>query len=107
MAPDRPRFRKLLAASYQDQGRFTEAESELRTVLKQDSSAESLLQLGHVLLYQRREKEATDLLAHAAQLDGENGDAWLYLGLAYQRTGRAGEARRAFQRGLSIAEQET
>ena len=107
MAPDRPRFRKLLAASYQDTGRFAEAESELRAVLKQDSSAESLVQLGHVLLYQRREKEATDLLAHAAQLDGENGDAWLYLGLAYQRTGRAGEARRAFQRGLSIAEQET
>ena len=47
MAPDRPRFRKLLAASYQDPGRFARTpRASCAAVLKQDNSAESLVQLG-------------------------------------------------------------
>ncbi len=107
LAPDRLLLRKLLAASYQDSGRFTEAENELRAVLTVERSADVLVQLGHLLLYLRREKEAAELLLQGTQLDSENGDAWRYLGLAWQRSGRASEARRSFLRGLSIAEQNT
>jgi Flp pilus assembly protein TadD len=105
LAPSSVHLRRLLAASYQDSGRFTGAENELRAVLKQESSAEVLVQLGHVLLYQQREREAMELLSQATQLDSGNGDAWRYLGLACQRTGRPREAQRSFRRGLSIAEQ--
>jgi tetratricopeptide (TPR) repeat protein len=104
LAPDRPLFRELLASSYQDQGRFTEAETELRLALRQGKSAETLVKLGHVLLYQRREKEATEALTQAAGLDSSHKFAWLYLGIAAQRAGRLAEARSAFQRGLSAAE---
>jgi eukaryotic-like serine/threonine-protein kinase len=106
LAPERPIFRELLARTYQDQGRFSEAETQLRAVLKQESSANTLFQLGHVLLYQRRETDAIPLFWQAVNLDSTHKFAWLYLGLACQRAGRAADARRAFRRGLSLAQQE-
>jgi tetratricopeptide (TPR) repeat protein len=106
LAPNRPLFRLLLASNYQDQGRFTEAETELRRALRQENSAETLLKLGHVLLYQKREKEATEALSQAASLDNNHKFAWLYLGVACQRTGRLADARSAFQRGLAAAEED-
>jgi eukaryotic-like serine/threonine-protein kinase len=106
LAPDRPLFHLLLAANDQDQGRFTEAETELRTALGMKTSAQTFLNLGHVLLYQRRDKDATEALAQAVRLDSKYKFAWLYLGLAYQRSGRIADARTAFQRGLSLAEQD-
>jgi serine/threonine protein kinase/Flp pilus assembly protein TadD len=106
LAPDLPLFRRRLASIYKDQGRFTEAETELRALLKKENAADALVQLGQVLLYQKREKEAVPLLAQATDLDSAKRFAWLYLGLAYQRTGRAAEARSAFQRGLSVAQGE-
>jgi tetratricopeptide (TPR) repeat protein len=106
LAPDRPAYRRLLAASYQDQGRFTDAETELRAVLRQETSTDSLMQLGQVLLYEKREVEAIRPLSQAVSLNGRYKYAWLYLALAYQRTGRAAEARGAFQRGLAAAQQD-
>ena len=106
LAPERPLFRRLLASSYQDQGRFTDAETELRTALKQENSADTLVLLGQVLLYQKREADAIPPLLQAVDLNGRYKFAWLYLGLACQRAGRAAEARRAFQRGLSLAQQD-
>jgi tetratricopeptide (TPR) repeat protein len=99
-------FRELLASSYQDQGRFNEAETELRLASRQGKSAETLVKLGHVLLYQRKEKEATGALTQATGLDGTHKFAWLYLGIAHQRCGRLADARSAFQRGLSAAEED-
>ncbi len=105
-APDRPVYRRLLAASYQNQGRFTDAETELHAALKQESSAATLVQLGHVLLYEQKELAAIPLLSQAVSLNSKYKFAWLYLGLACRRAGRAAEARSAFQRGLSLAEQD-
>jgi serine/threonine protein kinase/tetratricopeptide (TPR) repeat protein len=107
LAPTSARYHRLLADSYQDAGRFNEAETQLRTALSLDRSSDVLMQLGLVLLYQRREKDAIEWLSRATRLDSENSDAWRYLGLACQRTGRPADARRAFLRGLAIAEQET
>ncbi len=104
LAPDRPLFRRLLAASYQSQGRFPEAESELRTALQQQNSPDTLRELGHVLLYQRKEQQAIPLLSRSTDLDGRNSFTWLYLGLAYKRAGRAADAQGAFRQGLSAAE---
>lgn len=106
LAPNLPRFRRMLASSYQDQGRFTEAEAQLRAALRQEDSADSLQQLGHVLLYQKREKEAIPLLCRSVGLDSADRFAWIYLGLAYQRSRNIAGARKAFERGLSAADQE-
>ena len=106
LAPDRPRFRRTLASSYEDQGRFGEAEAQLRTALRQEDSADTLARLGHVLLYEGREKEAIPLLARSVSLNSADRIAWLYLGLAYQRSRDVAAARTAFDHGLSEAEQE-
>ena len=106
LAPDRPLYRRSLAAAYQDQGQFSEAEAALRTVLAQERSPDTLSALGHVLMYQKRDAEAVSLLSEAARLDGQNAFTWLRLGLASQRLGRAAEARRAFQNGLTVAERQ-
>jgi len=106
LAPDRPLFRRLLATSYQDQGRFSDAEATFRAALTQERSANTLSALGHVLMYQKREQEAIGLLTDAAAIDGQSATTWLYLGLASQRLGRDAEARKAFQKGLTVAEHE-
>jgi tetratricopeptide (TPR) repeat protein len=104
LAPDRPLYRRRLAAAYQDEGRFSEAEATLRTVLAQERSPDTLGALSHVLMYQQRDEEAIRLLSEASNLDDRNAFTWLYLGLASQRVGRAVDARRAFQKGLAVAE---
>ncbi len=106
LAPDRPSYRSLLAAAYQDQGRFKEAEATLRAVLAKERSAETLLALGQVLMYENRDKEAAGLLSEAAKLPDQSAFLWLCLGLANQRTGNAAEARTAFQKGLAVAERQ-
>ena len=104
LAPERAALRSLLAASYVSQGRFREAEGELREALRHENTRETLVELGHVLLYQKRDADAAGVLLQAAAIDGGDPWAWLYLGLAYGRTERQAEARRAFTRGLALAE---
>ena len=104
LAPGRPRLRSLLAASYQDQGRFGEAETQLRDSLKQEVSSDALVQLAHVLMYEKRDMDAAPLLSEAVRLNPENQFAWLYLGLASARIGQPVAARAAFDRGLAAAE---
>jgi tetratricopeptide (TPR) repeat protein len=62
--------------------------------------------LGQVLLYQKREADAIPPLLQAIDLNDRYKFAWLYLGLACRRAGRSADARRAFQRGLSLAQQD-
>jgi tetratricopeptide (TPR) repeat protein len=57
-------------------------------------------------LYEQKELAAIPLLSQAVSLNSKYKFAWLYLGLACQRAGRAADARSAFQRGLSLAEQD-
>jgi Flp pilus assembly protein TadD len=104
LGPDRAELRSLLAASYVSQGRFLEAEAELREALRRQKTRGILLELGHVLLYQSREPEAAGVLSQACAIDGGDSWTWLYLGLACRRTGRLGEAQTAFSRGLILAE---
>jgi tetratricopeptide (TPR) repeat protein/tRNA A-37 threonylcarbamoyl transferase component Bud32 len=104
LAPDRPVLRVLLAASYQDQGQFGEAEAQLREALKQQPSPDALFQLAHVLMYEKKDQEAVPLLSQVAGLEPWNQFAWMYLGLAYDRTGKSAGARAAFEQGRSAAE---
>jgi Flp pilus assembly protein TadD/tRNA A-37 threonylcarbamoyl transferase component Bud32 len=106
LAPDRPVLRALLAASYQDQGRFSEAETQLREALKYQQPPDALVQLGHVLMYENRDRDAVPLLSRAVGLEHDDPFAWLYLGLAYQQTGQLRAARDAFENGRAAAERQ-
>jgi serine/threonine protein kinase/Flp pilus assembly protein TadD len=106
LAPDRSLYRSLLAQAYQDQGRFSEAEHSLRAMLSGERSQDTLLALGQVLMYESRDKEAIGFLSEAARLPDPPAFLWLCLGLANQRTGRAADARTAFQKGLTTSEQQ-
>jgi tetratricopeptide (TPR) repeat protein len=106
LAPDRPVLHTLLAASYQDQGRFSEAETQLREALKYQESQDALVQLGHVLMYEKRDRDAVPLLSRATGLEPGDQFAWVYLGLAYERTGQPGAARDAFEKGRAAAERQ-
>lgn len=105
IAPQRSILHTLLARTYQDQGRFAEAEDELLTLVARETSASSLLQLGHVVMYEKRDQDAIPLLVRSAKLNDKEAFTWLYLGLANQRTGHEADARTAFARGLALAEQ--
>lgn len=78
----------------------------MRTALTKERVAGTLIALGQVLMYEKRDKEAIGFLLEAADLPNQNTFLWLLLGLANQRTGRAAEARTAFQKGLTAAEQQ-
>jgi tetratricopeptide (TPR) repeat protein len=106
LAPNRPVLRSLLAASYQDQGRFSDAEKQLREALRYQPSPDAMVQLGHVLMYENRERDAVPLLSRAAGLEQGDQFVWLYLGLAYERTGQTGAAREAFEKGRAAAERQ-
>ena len=105
LAPQRPALRRRLAAVYQDQGRFAEAQAELRSVLRQEINADTLVQLGHVLLYLSRGDDALEPLRQATSMAPRDTYAWLYLGTAYQGTGQAAPAQAAFRRARALAEQ--
>ena len=105
LAPKRASLHLRLAVVYQDQGRFAEAQAELRTALNQEVTADTLVQLGHVLLYLSRGDDALDPLLKATTLAPQDTHAWLYLGVAYQGTARAELAQSAFRRARTLAEQ--
>ncbi|MCX6591370.1 MAG: protein kinase [Acidobacteria bacterium] len=105
LAPKRPQLRRRLAAVYQDQGRFAEAQAELRTALNQEVNTDTLVQLGHVLLYLSRGDDALDPLLEATKMAPTDTYAWLYLGVAYQGMGRTAPAQAAFHHARTLAEQ--
>ncbi|HXS98813.1 MAG TPA: protein kinase [Candidatus Limnocylindrales bacterium] len=104
LAPDRANLRRVLAARYQDLGRFADAEAQLNIALAHSQSAPLYIQLGHVLLYRERNRDALPFLEKGAALDPGTPFAWIYLGLALQSDGQASKARQAFTRGVSAAE---
>jgi len=61
------------------------------------------LRLGLALAEAGRHEEALEALRLAAELDPEHAGLHYRMGLAYEATGRAGEARAAFERAIALA----
>ena len=106
LAPDVPRLYGELATSLQNLGRFEEAEARLREAIRLDPSDDVVYRLGHVLLYQGKDQDATTYLQQALDRNPQNCLAWIDLAVAQRRAGRAADARSAFQHALALAEAE-
>ena len=105
-APDVPRLYGELATSLQKLGRFEEAEGRLREALRLDAPDEVAYRLGHVLLYQGKDQDATTYLQRALDRNPQNYLAWIDLAVIQRRAGRAADARSAFQHALALADAE-
>ena len=105
LAPDVPRLYAMLAESYIDQGKFQEAEAQLRESLRRGLPDPPNFELAHVLMYQRRDREAIGYLMKAATADLKSYLPWMYLGLARRNTGDVIESKRAFQKGMDLAQE--
>jgi Flp pilus assembly protein TadD len=105
-APAEPGARRLLAQAYSDLGRFSEAETELRTALALEESWDSLQTLSVVLLNQGQDREAIPFIMRAIELRPQSHLSWISLGMAHQRLGMRAKAEWANQRGLELAEKE-
>lgn len=102
IAPGDARVYEDLAHIYRQQSNLAEAAKAPQTAvsLAPDRPRYRSL-LGAAYQDQGRFNEA-----EAAKLPDQPAFLWLLLGLANQRTGRAAEARTAFQKGLTVAEQQ-
>jgi tetratricopeptide (TPR) repeat protein len=105
LAPYEPEPQFALAAGYMDDGRFVDAERELRAALVLGETATVLDTLGMVLIYQGKDQEAIPYLTRALQHPPEKYVTWLILGVAYGELGLVGESKRSNQRGLTLAEE--
>jgi tetratricopeptide (TPR) repeat protein/TolB-like protein len=106
LAPQEDYLHFRLALALKNIGRFDEAEAELRTAITLKETARSLHELGSVLIYRHRDREAAACFARALAL---NPDALLTaaeLGLALRRSGQIPGATRALRAAQSIAERD-
>ncbi|HET8546607.1 MAG TPA: tetratricopeptide repeat protein, partial [Bryobacteraceae bacterium] len=104
LAPDVPQLHALLAACRKSQGRFVEAEAGLRQAIAISPAATTMTELGHVLLYQRKERDAIPWFQRAVAANPKGYYAWVYLGVSLRRAARAAEAKQAFRRALRLVE---
>jgi serine/threonine-protein kinase len=106
LAPDEPRTHFSLGVAYQNLGQFSSAENELRFAIRLQKTPVALHNLGVVLMYQGRDREAVPNIAQALHLGPERYLWWMNLGTACRRAGLAADSRRAYRHGLDMAEAE-
>jgi serine/threonine protein kinase len=104
LAPSVPEAHFALGAALEYLGRFPEAEAEIRTSVGLQDSSNAELELGTILLDERRNREAIACFRSALDLGPKTGELWLNLGRAFSLQHRAGDARSAFQKGLAASE---
>jgi tetratricopeptide (TPR) repeat protein len=113
LKPDDPLAHWKLGEVNAHQGRFSEAEAEIRTSLALTETSETLQSLGIILMYQGRDAEALPYLQRAFELEMGNGPAavgamkrssiLMYLGIAHRRLNQALATADALHRGLVVA----
>lgn len=103
---DEPMTHYDLGATYLELGRLMPAEMELRSSLRLQENRIALHALGVVLIYEGRDREAIPDLEGALRLGPKTYMLWMNLGTAYRLAGLASQSRRAYRRGLDLAEAE-
>jgi len=106
LAPDEPAAHFALAVTYLDLGRFSESENELRASIRLGETPGALYTLGHVLMYEGRDREAVQYISQAISRPPEEYGEWMNLAIAYRRLNMNAESDRANRRGLILAEKE-
>jgi tetratricopeptide (TPR) repeat protein len=106
LAPNEPSVHFSIGAAELDLGHLEAAENELRTSIRLREDPRALHTLGHVLMYQQRDRQAIPFIERALSLGPERYLWWINLGTAYRRAGRTSDSRSAYGRGLDLAEAE-
>lgn len=106
LSPDNENLEYRLSKALTDNGDFEEAEQNLRASMKSGETSLKLHELGMLLLWERKEAEAVRVFDRALQQQQDRPNWWMNLGNAYRLSGRAAEARSAYQQGLIHAERE-
>lgn len=104
LAPHLGRGFHNLGAALNDLGRYAEAEQSFKRALELDVNANTLIGLGSILTYQGRIPESVPYFEQAVKVGPANHIMLSNLGDVYRLTGRASEARSAYQQALELAD---
>jgi eukaryotic-like serine/threonine-protein kinase len=106
LAPNEPAVHYALGAAELDLGQFEAAEYEFRKSIRLHEEPRSLHALGHVLMYEQKDRQAIPFIERALLVGPARCSWWISLGTAYRRIGRKADAKAAYSRGLDLAEVE-
>lgn len=104
LAPDLPTPYSNLGGLYADMGRYADAERVLQRSLELKESYGALTNLGAVLNYQRRDRDALLLYRKALRLRPADFVLTVNIGDTCRRLGLAAEAGDAYRQGLALAD---
>ncbi len=105
-APDLVAPHTNLGGLYGDMGRYQDAERMLRRSLELEESSAALTNLGAVLNYQRRDREALAFYRQALARGRPTFVLLVNIGDSCRRAGLPAEAADAYRRGLELADRE-
>jgi Flp pilus assembly protein TadD len=103
LAPELPDGYSYMGAALLATEQEREAEQALRQSLKLRESRPALNNLSVLLRYQRRDREAVEVLQRALQVGADDSMIRLNLGNALRRTGRLSESRQSFRKASDLA----
>ncbi|HEY6351276.1 MAG TPA: protein kinase [Candidatus Angelobacter sp.] len=101
-APDRVDAYESLAAVYTAQFKYAEAEGAYQTSLQKKETPYTLNNIGAMLAFQGRQKEAEDYYRRALEKNPNDPIYWLNLGDAQRRLNDLANAKDSYQRGLRL-----
>jgi len=105
LAPGSPEAYAALGGVLLTLQRDGEAETTLRRSIQLRATRSALNNLGMLLVYERRDREAIDLFRRALNAGAEDAGLRLNLALALRRSGQSAQAREQFDRAGSFARQ--
>jgi tetratricopeptide (TPR) repeat protein len=102
LAPDRIDAYGTLAGVYTKEFKYAEAERVYKASLQQKETALTLNNIGAMLAFQGRQREAMEYYRRAVKLEPNRGIYWLNLGDAQRRIKDLGNAKDSYRRGLPL-----
>lgn len=102
-APDRANAYGSLVGVYTAQFKYAEAEKVCKSLLERKETALTLNNIGAMLAFQGRQREAINYYQQAVDKDPNRAIYWLNLGDAHRRIGDDVDAKDAYQHGLTLA----
>ncbi|HEV3316071.1 MAG TPA: protein kinase [Candidatus Angelobacter sp.] len=102
-APDRVNAYGSLVGVYTAQFKYAEAEKVYKSLLERKQTALTLNNIGAMLAFQGRQREAIDYYRQAVDKDPNRAIYWLNLGDAQRRMDEHVDAKDSYQHGLRLA----
>jgi eukaryotic-like serine/threonine-protein kinase len=103
LAPNVAETHFAFGAALEYVGRFTDAETEMRSSIRLQDSSDAEHELGTILLDERRDRDAIACFRRALDIGPKTGELWLNLGRASSQEHLASDAKSAFQEGSQRA----